>query len=380
MEQKSNSAGSTDHYGPASIGIHADSHLNKNRDVAPPINVSTIYKYSEDPDQLGTPDVRGDYYSRASQPISRRAEEVLGKILGGYAVTYSSGLSAFHAAMLYYNPQRVIIGDGYHGCHGVLDILTRNYKVQVLPLQTDPSLIQQGDVIHLETPVNPTGLVFDIEQYAQAAHSKGAHLIVDATFAPPPLQQPFDFGADIVMHSASKFLGGHSDLLSGVLVTKDPSVKEALLDDRLLMGTISPSLESWLLLRSLRTFDMRMRTHHESGIKVVDFLVKNQAKLPALDKVYHASLQPEEFIKRQMPVGGPPVFSIEVKTRDLARKLPSRLQIFTHATSLGGAESLIEWRILSDNNVSDRLLRISVGIENTEDIINDLEQALSIKN
>ncbi|KAA8898518.1 hypothetical protein TRICI_006533 [Trichomonascus ciferrii] len=364
-------------YGRASLGVHADDNLSTTRDVAAPINVSTTYKYESDPEKLGTPNLKEDYYSRISQPNSRRAEEVLSKLLDGNAVVYSSGLSAFHAAMLYYNPKRVFIGDGYHGCHSVLEILKRNYNLEVLPLNSDPAKIQKGDVIHLETPVNPTGLAFDIEYFARIAHSQDAYLVVDATFAPPPLSQPFNHGADMVMHSATKYFGGHSDMLAGVLVTKDQEVKEKLLNDRHYMGTICASLESWLLLRSLRTYDLRVRAQQQSALKVIKFLTENKDNLPALDKIYHSSLQVEEFVKRQLPTGGSPVFSIELKTKDLAKTFPSKLNLFHHATSLGGAESLIEWRKLSDEKVSDRLLRVSIGVENAEDLIEDLRQALN---
>lgn len=364
-------------YGRASLGVHADDHLSATNAVAPFIGVSTTYKYPDDPDQLKPPAIGEDVYSRETHPNNRRVEEVLGKILDGHAICYSSGLAAFHAAMIHLNPKRVFIGQAYFGCHSVLNILKRNYNVEVHDINSDPNILQKGDVVHLETPVNPTGLAFDMEHYARIAHERGAFLLVDATFAPPPLQFPFEHGADMIMHSATKYLGGHSDLLAGVLVTKDPEIKEALWHDREAVGTISPSLESWLLLRSLRTFDMRIRVQQENATKVVNFLVENKDQLSALDNITHSSLQTEEFISKQLPLGGPPVFALELKRAKDAKTLPSKLKLFHHATSLGGAESLVEWRILSDKSTSDRLLRFSVGVENAEDLIEDLRNGFS---
>lgn len=366
----------------ASLSIHTDDELARTADVSAPINVSTTFRYPSDPAKLFNVheveeyDRRSPIYSRISQPVSTRAEAVLDNILDGHAVLYASGLAAFHAAMIHYNPKRVFIGDGYHGCHGALRMLNRNYGVEVLPLDSDPELIQKGDVVHLETPVNPTGISFDISHYADLAHSKGAYLLIDATFAPPPLMKPFDFGADMIMHSATKYFGGHSDLLAGILVTKDPQVKESLQRDRDYTGAITASLESWLLLRSLRTYSLRIKGHYTSANAIVKYLHHNISKLSKLTKVYHSSLQTEEFVKTQLPLGGPPTFSIEVIDKETARRLPSKLKLFNHATSLGGVESLIEWRSMSDDKVSEALLRVSVGLEDTQDLINDLTRAL----
>jgi cystathionine gamma-synthase len=373
-----------ENYKIATLAIHADDHHAQTSDIASPIHLSTTYAYNPDPAQLkslkqlteaGEPE--DDFvYSRYNQPVVFRIEEVLSKLLDGHAVAYSSGLSAFHAAMIYFNPKNVFVGRAYHGCKQILSILKRNYGVQSHPLESASELIQPGDVIHIESPINPYGTAIDIEKYVKIAHSRGAFVLLDSTFAPPPLQFPFEFGVDMIMHSATKYFGGHSDLLAGVLVSKDPKVAQALHDDRNYIGTITASLESWLMLRSLRTYDLRIRKQVANAVKIVKYLDEHRADFPALKSITHASLQKEEFVKRQLPLNGGPVFSIEVASPEIAKIMASKTKLFHHATSLGGVESLIEWRAMSDTSISDTLLRISVGIEDADDLIEDLCNAL----
>lgn len=364
----------------ATYGIHGDDECSDVPDIAPPIRVSTNFAYPSnplalDPITLGLED-NSLIYSRENHPNAARLEKLLGSVVGGHAVVYSSGLSAFHAAMTLYNPKTVFVGSGYHGCHGILQMFTRNNGTKILPLESDPGLLQEGDLIHLETPVNPSGTARDIARFSRIAKERGAHLMVDATFAPPPLMDPFEFGADLVMHSATKYFGGHSDLLAGVLITRNREVKAKLLSDRVLLGTIISSLDSWLLLRSMRTFDLRIRKQLENVTKIVDYLVKHQSQLPKLKSVLHASLQTDEFVKTQLPLGGPPVFSMLVSDEATAKSIPSKLKYFHHCTSLGGIESIIEWRRMSDPAVDVRLLRVSVGGEDVDLLIEDLVQAL----
>ncbi|CAN6657909.1 cystathionine gamma-lyase [Trichomonascus vanleenenianus] len=367
----------------ASICVHGADELARVPDVVQPISVSTTFAYDKNPDNLRSAKERangpddGLYYSRETQPVVRSAEKILGDITGGYAVLFNSGLAAFLAAMLYYNPKRVFANECYFGCHGILKLLKRNYGIETYDLDKIDELAERGDVVHVETPINPTGLAFDIEKYVSLGHAKGAYVMVDATFAPPPLQDPFKFGVDLVMHSATKYFGGHSDLLAGVLVTKDESIKTALIHDRDHTGAIPGSLEAWLLTRSLRTLNMRVRTQAATANAIVKHLAENIDKLPKLTKIYHSSLQKEEFVKKQLPLGGGPVFSIEVTDRETAKRLPSKLKLFVHATSLGGVESLIEWRAMSDDRCSETLLRVSIGVEDQEELLQDLVQALS---
>lgn len=285
------------------------------------------------------------------------------------------------------NPKNISIGDNYHGCHGVIEIFNRLTGLKKLGLDCPAEELQAGDVILLETPLNPDGTAFDIEYYAQKAHSRGAFLIVDSTFGPPGLQDPFEFGADIIMHSGSKYFGGHSDLLCGVLATKRKDWFEQLFAQRLHLGNNMGSLESWLGVRSLRTLELRVQRASQNATSLVSFLhsALTQSNIPAgsdaeaiskvLGEIRHASLQTEPWVKKQMPNGYGPVFSIIMKDESLARRLPSKLQYFHHATSLGGVESLIEWRAMSDTRVDRRLLRVSIGIEHWEDLRDDIVSA-----
>lgn len=363
--------------------IHGADHLSRVSDIVPPINVATTYKYDEDPDKLVKMadidkfDFVTPYYSRLNHPNSVAVEAAIGEITDCHVVSYSSGLSAFHAALTYFNPKTISIGKGYHGCHGIVQLFTRNYGLKQISLDDDFEQLQEGDLVHLETPVNPEGLNFDIQYYADKAHSRGAFLLVDATFAPPPLQDPFAFGADMVMHSATKYFGGHSDLLAGLLLTKSEDIKYKLLLDRLVLGTNIANLESSLLIRSIRTLELRVKRQSDSATQLVKYLLDNIAKFPALADIHHGSLQSEPFVRKQMPNGHSPCFSIIMKDEDTAKRFPSKLKYFHHATSLGGVESLIEWRAMSDAHVDPALLRVSIGVENVEDLIDDFSQALT---
>ncbi|CAG8253248.1 unnamed protein product [Penicillium salamii] len=381
--------------GASTRSLHADDALNVVTDVSPPLHLSTTFRYPNDPSKLvpaadatSAPGPTSHVYSRMSAPNPTRFEMVLSSLLNGHAVSYSSGLSALHGALTLLNPRNISIGDGYHGCHGVIALFTRNTGLKKLPLDCPADSLEKGDVILLETPVNPNGTAFDIASYATKAHSRGAILIVDSTFAPPGLQEPFDFGADIIMHSGTKYFGGHSDLLSGVLATKNEEWAAQLKTDRLFIGSVMGNMESWLGVRSLRTLEVRVQRQSENATKLVSWLDaclratnpapgSDEAAVQAvLENIFHASLQDGgDWLKKQMPNGFGPVFAINMKEELFARNLPSLLHFFQHATSLGGVETLIEWRTMSDATVDRRLLRISVGLENWEDLRGDLLSA-----
>ncbi|KAF7122592.1 hypothetical protein CNMCM5793_000617 [Aspergillus hiratsukae] len=379
---------------PATKALHADDRLNLVTDVAPPIHLSTTFRYSNDPDQLipsedpiAEFDGKNYVYSREFAPNATRFEAILSTLLGSHAVSYATGLAALHAALVLLNPRRISVGEGYHGSHEVIGVLTRLTGLKKLPLDCPADDLEEGDVILLETPVNPLGTAFSIEAYAQKAHSRGAYLIVDSTFAPPGLQDPFLWGADVVLHSGSKYFGGHSDMLCGVLGVKRAEWHRQLLEDRVALGHVMGNLESWLGVRSLRTLEVRVQRASQNSANLISWL--NDALTypsPAADsdedivqrmlaKIHHASLQDEEWLKRQMPNGFGPVFAIVMRDEKFAKTLPSKLALFQHATSLGGVESLIEWRALSDSRVDPKLLRISVGLEDWQDLKMDLLSA-----
>ncbi|KKZ66616.1 hypothetical protein EMCG_07730 [[Emmonsia] crescens] len=384
---------------PSTRALHADDALNLVADVAPPIHLSTTFRFPNDPEQLiPSEDPIADFdgknyvYSREFAPNASRFEAILSSLLNAPAVAYSTGLAALHAALVLLNPRRISVGEGYHGSHEVIAVVSRLSGLQKLALDCPAEGLEKGDVILLETPVNPLGTAFSIEEYAKKAHERGAYLIVDSTFGPPSLQDPFLWGADIVMHSGTKYFGGHSDLLCGVLATRNAEWIKQLFEDRAAVGNVLGNLEGWLGVRSLRTLEVRVQRASQSCAELISWLHGSLNYSPpptpaaapeseefviqaVLDKIYHASLQDEPWLKQQMPNGFGPVFSIVLRSEDFARKLPSKLKLFHHATSLGGVESLIEWRAMSDLRVDRKLLRVSVGLENWVDLKNDLLQA-----
>lgn len=363
--------------------VHGADELIRVPDVAPPINVSTTFTYPDDPSQwvkaADATSIWGErpIYSRLSHPNSELVEQTISSRVGSYVVAYSSGLSAFNAAITHFNPKVLAIGHGYHGVTGIADIWTRNHGLKQISLEDDFSQLNKGDLVHVETPINPLGTVYDLETLSRKAHERGAFVLVDATFGPPPLQDPFKHGADMVMHSATKYFGGHSDLLAGLLFVKDKKTRDQLVEDRVYLGTNIANLESALLLRSLKTYELRVSKQSQSATAIVSYLAEHQKEIPHLKKIYHGSLQKDDFVAKQLVGGHSPVFAIEVDSEEFAKNLPGKLNYFYHATSLGGVESLIEWRALSDPTCPTTLLRVSIGVEDVEDLKQDLFQALT---
>jgi len=294
--------------------------------------------------------------------------------------------------VVFLNPKRIAIGGGYHGCHGVIGIIRKLNGLQQLELESDAdiTLLQTGDIIHVETPLNPSGEARDLTYYRRLADERGCYLTVDATFAPPPLLEPFQFGADMVMHSGTKYFGGHSDMLAGVLAVRPDRSTEwlaGLKEERLYIGGVMGSLEGWLGVRSLRTLELRVTRQSWNAQHLVDWLAAELRSgtgvvAELVDRVQHASLQPEavvadSWLRKQMPNGYGPVFAVWMKEETMAKRLPSKLHLFHHATSLGGVESLIEWRAMSDQKCDKRLLRVSIGVEGWEDLKDDLIQGFN---
>jgi cystathionine beta-lyase/cystathionine gamma-synthase len=363
--------------------IHADDRIESIADVSPAIHMSTTYAYTE------TNEVQGAVYSRHCVPTIERCEAVLGAILkGSVTVTYASGLSAIMALLCHLKPRNIFLEraerGGYHGTLGVAGIISRLSGMKVHKLDDLENIEPQKDnVIWLETPLNPTGQVTDIAHFAAIAKKSGAIVCVDSTFAPPPLQNPFEQGADWVMHSATKYFGGHSDLLAGVIAARPDwpadGLKDALVDDRENLGTAMSGQTAWLLLRSLRTFNMRIERQTKVAARVAEKLIQVAKDSKVVVKVVHGSLQTAEghaFVAKQMPGGNSPTFALYFSNEKQASVFPNKLKLFHHATSLGGVESLAEWRAMSDKHCDRTLVRLSIGVEDAEDLIADLLQAI----
>ena len=298
-------------------------------------------------------------------------------------LTYSTGLAAFNALLTLFCPKVLAIAKAYHGCLELAKLHTKMRAMKQIGLDEaswDVAGLGKGDIIHIETPQNPTGEAVNIAHYAKLAHDRGAILSVDATFGPPGLQDPFLWGADIVMHSGTKYIGGHSDMLCGVLAVRNKKWAHDLFQERAYLGSVMGNMESWLGVRSMRTFDLRVKAQSGNATRLVQWIhgalqggPDGDAVRAVVKTLRHASLQGDpEWLCKQMPNGFGPVFALNMKTADLARRLPDAVRFFHHATSLGGMESLIEWRRMSDVSVDERLVRVSVGGENWEDLQADL--------
>src|SRR5215469_8155789 len=341
---------STRPYSSSTRAIHADVRLNKFTDVAPALHVSTTFRYSSDLETLvPLADEETDLdnithvYSRLSGPNTTRLETILSSLLDGHALTYSSGLSAFHALLVYFRPLVIAISGGYHGCHGVVAILQKLYGLRKVDLHDESAWeeagLGAGDIVHVETPLNPTGEAINLLEFAEKAKKRGAYLTVDATFAPPPLQDPFAFGVDVVMHSGTKYIGGHSDMLCGVLAMQNREWWEGMWKERMYLGGVMGSLEGWLGVRSLRTLELRVMAQSRNAERLVGWMsscLNSEEKgsedervvSAAVNRLQHASLQKDDmdWIKKQMPNGFGSVFSVWTNDKEMARRLPSKLK------------------------------------------------------
>ena len=372
--------------------IHADDALNNRvvNDIAPPINVSTTFRYSKNPDDwIPWKDqteeeqnklLNKDFiYSRLSHPNNIRLETNLNNVFKGYTTVYNSGLSAFNGVITYINPKQVFLQDCYHGVKSITRIWERNHGVKVYTNLDDIfEHLKEGDLVHLESPINPYGTAIDVAKYIDFAHSKKAYVVWDATFAPPPTVDPWKYDTDFIMHSLTKYFGGHSDLLAGALITRDSKIDHVLKDDRIYLGTNIGNLEAYLLLRSLRTYEMRFKQQSVNVTNVVNWLAENKHKYESLGlKITHAILQTDSFVKDQLNGDlTTPVFSLYLKDFETCKKFVTNLKFFQHATSLGGVESLVEIRCLTDPHISMNLIRFSIGCEASKDLINDIQQSL----
>ncbi|KAJ3216822.1 hypothetical protein HDU67_008908 [Dinochytrium kinnereticum] len=364
----------------STLALHADS-ASTTPDVSSPIHVSTTFRYASDWNEkaavkqgLMAPSEAKDslavnggshIYSRESLETRNKVETVLGALEKGHAVTYSSGLSAVMAAFTYYQPKRVIISkEGYHGTHGSLDVYKRGRDyLEIINLEDGLPELKAGDLVWLESPQNPRGETYDIEEIKSKC-PPGAILAVDSTFAPPPLQFCLDYGADVVMHSSTKFLGGHSDLLGGVLVVKDHEVAAAV-----------------CLAMMQRTLEVRVKKQSETATKLAQWLSKadgdEDSSLAVIGRVWHGSVEatPGHHFLKRVGAGYSGVFSIEFASVDFARIVCSELKLFQNATSLGGVESLIEWRAAVDPKIDPKICRVSIGLEDFNDLKNDFQRA-----
>ena len=332
---------------------------------------------------------RGFLYSRNHNPNRNALEAALAALEGGSSsAAFSSGLAAVTAIFQGLAPGDHVIapGDIYHGTANVLKHLFAKWQVTASFIDMKnldtlrAALTPQTKIIWIETPSNPLLQCVDIAAIADIAHAHGARAIADNTFASPVLQQPLALGCDMVMHATTKYLGGRSDVLGGAVVTRLDDDHFAQLRTAQLFGGAVPSpFDCWLVMRSLPTLPYRMQAHCANAGKVAEFLQQHDK----VEVVHYPGLQGNPFhalaVRQMSGFGG--MLSFEVKGgKNAAMALAANVEIFTRATSLGGVESLIEHRASiegPDSKTPQGLLRVSVGLEHADDLIDDLALALT---
>ncbi len=360
--------------------------------VMPPIYMTSTYV------QDGPAKPRNGYeYTRTQNPTRFALQDAIAALESGHAAfTCSSGMSAIHTLMLTLKPGDLIVAgrDLYGGSHRLFDQIQARFGLRYLYIDTSDSealnnLPKDTRLLYLETPSNPTLCVTDIKVAVAAAKKVGAEIAVDNTFATPALQRPLELGADYVVHSTTKYICGHSDVVGGALVVNDPKLAETIWFHQNSAGTQNSPFDAFLTLRGLRTLDIRMERHCQSGQRIADFLLAHED----VEKVLYPGLESHhnhQAAKQQMGgrFGGMVSFVLPGGVPQ-ATALVENCKLFALAESLGGVESLIELPAPMTHasvapekrreiGIDDGLVRLSVGIENTEDLITDLEQALTL--
>lgn len=339
---------------------------------------------------------KGYEYARSQNPTRKALEDALAIIENGkYGLAFSSGVAATDAVIKLLSPGDEVIAanDMYGGTYRLFSKIFEKFgiKFHYVDMQNadnlQPYINSNTKLIWTETPTNPLMNIFDIAAIAQIAKKNNILLCVDNTFASPYLQNPLDLGADIVMHSSTKYLGGHSDVIQGALMMNDPDLREKLHFIQKSCGAVPGPMDCFLVLRGIKTLHVRMQRHCENGRTIAHFLRKH----PAVEKVYWCGFEdhPNFSIaqKQMFDFGGMMSFTLKNESIENATRVLSSTNLFALAESLGGVESLINHpasmthaSIPRDerikNGLTDSLIRLSVGIEDAEDLIEDLNKAI----
>ena len=377
---------------------HGDALPGDDSSVAPPIHPSATFRADDAAHfaQMASQSRHPRYYTRYGNPTLERVAQLIARLEGGVAALMAaSGMGAISATLiglLKAGDHVVAQTNHYMGTTRLLTELLPRYGVQA-------SLVEQGSVaafeaamrpetrlLVVETPANPTLALTDLAAVAALARAHGAITVADNTFASPINQRPLALGIDVVVHSATKYLGGHHDLTAGAIVA-GAALVERVWDSAIVLGSVLGPHDAWLLLRGMRTLGVRVQRSNESALRIARFLRDH----PAVERVHYPGLESHpqhELACRQMSgFGG--VLAVEVRGgyRD-AERVMSRLRVFTHAVSLGGVESLAAhaaamWAgtlgddAMRDAGIAPTLIRLSVGLEDADDLIEDLAQALA---
>ena len=364
--------------------IHAGMHVDEETGaVAAPIHLSTTFQRSEEGEAS-----RGFSYVRDGNPTQARLEEALAAIDGAEAaLAFGSGMAA-GAALLQALPKGahvVMPDDCYYGYAGLARDYFERWGLTVTIVAMEDlddvrgAMRAETQAVWAESPSNPLLKVVDLRALANIAHTHSARLVVDETFATPALQRPIELGADVVLHSTTKYLGGHTDVQGGSVAFK---TKDAWFDEtnhvRKIVGGVASPFNSWLVLRGIRSLAARMRVHSENALAVARFLASH----PRVETVFYPGLESHprhEIAKTQMSAFGGMLSFLVRGSRADALAVTARTKLFIRATSLGSVESLIEHRNSSEgpgSRTAENLLRVSVGLEHADDLVADLAQAL----
>lgn len=369
-------------------GVHPDPTTGA---IMTPIYQTSTYV------QEGVGNHKGYEYSRTLNPTRHALEKNIAAIENGkYGACFGSGLAAIDCIIKMLNPGDEVIStnDLYGGSYRIFKTIFEKYGIKFHfvnmqhPAEVEALVNAHTKLIWVETPTNPMMNIVDIVAMAAIAKKAGAMLAVDNTFATPYLQNPLDLGADIVMHSVTKYLGGHSDVVMGALVTSNDDIASEMYRIQNSSGAVTAPMDSFLVLRGIKTLHLRMQRHCENGEKVAHFLKTH----PKIDKVYWPGFESHpnhDVAKKQMRgFGGMISFTLKGNKLEDALEIVKKVEIFALAESLGGVESLIGHpatmthasipkEVREQSGVVDSLIRLSVGVEDAEDLIEDLTKALT---
>ncbi len=358
--------------------------------VIPPIYMTSTYMQE-------APAVHKGYdYTRAGNPNFSNVEETLAALENGkYATIFSSGLGAATGIIstMEKGDRVVATNDLYGGTYRLFNRVFIHFGIEFKAINTqdlnevEESLISKPKYIFLESPTNPLLKIADIKSICELANRYGVKVVVDNTFASPYFQNPLDLGADLVLHSTTKYIGGHSDIVGGVVITNDKDMKEKLDFGRMAIGLNPSPFDTWLTSRGIKTLAVRMERHQQNALKIVDYLKDH----PLVKKIYYPGLSTHKnydiAVKQMSGFSGIISVEFDLSFED-SKKLISSFKYFTLAESLGGVESLVDHPASMTHasipkeerekiGLSDGLIRFSAGIEEADDLIEDLKIALN---
>ena len=374
----------------ATLAVHAGQHPDP---LTGAVNVPVYLSSTFELTGIGTD--KGYDYSRAGNPTRDRLEAALAALEGGTSGhAFASGMAAIYAlvATLHAGDHVLVSANVYGGTTRLFNMIVQHYGIEIQYVDTadldavKAAIKPNTKLMHIETPTNPLMVLTDIAAVCEIAHAHGVEVSVDNTFMSPALQSPLALGADVVMHSTTKFLNGHSDGLGGALIGSKPEHKDRFLLVQKAAGGILSPFECFLVLRGIKTLPLRMKQHEENGRAVAEFL-STQPKLTRLAYPGLKSHRQHELAKKQQRGFGS-MMSFDLGSRDAAGRFLGALKLFLNAESLGGVESLASHSATTTHfaltdaerekvGITQGLVRLSIGIEDKDDLIADLEQALA---